>query len=75
MATFTNKEIAKMATAMVSGMLANPANNMGQYDTGARQRALKDCMSDVRISLESLGHSITDDPFQSAVIEAADKDQ
>ena len=70
MATFTKKEVYSMATQIVSGLASNPAANIGSSSFNI-EAAMTSVTEGVEQSITTAGHTITNDPFQSAVIDAA----
>jgi hypothetical protein len=72
MATFTEKEVVRMAAQIVAGSAANPAASVGtsSFET---QAAMESAIEGIQNALTIRNHTITNDPLQIAVIEAAHK--
>ena len=72
MATFTVKEVYKMATQIVAGLASNPASSVkgDQYDI---EEAMKNAIGGVERVMLADNHEVTNDPLKIAVIEAAHK--
>lgn len=69
MATFTKKEICAMAVSIISGLASNPAGGL-KGDSYDIEMAMKNALDGIEKALLTEGHTITNDPFQSAVIDA-----
>ena len=61
MATFTEKEVVRMAAQIVAGASANPAAAVGitSFDVEA---AMASAINGVTQSLQQNGHEVTNDP-------------
>ena len=69
--TVTMRDIFLMAAPIAAAHIANPCNNISQYDEGSNKEALNGAVKTVIDCLSEQGVTVATDSFQEAVVDAA----
>ena len=71
--TVTMKDVFLMAVPIAAAHTANPCNSIGMHNEATNKEALNAAIKTVIDCLSERGIHVTTDPFQEAVISAANE--
>ena len=71
--TITMRDVLMMAAPIAGGFIVNPRNENPQCNKYCATEAFREAILVVKQALEEEGINIATDPFQEAVVDAANK--